>query len=1058
MGSGTNVGLNRYITGRKGASGGGSQPVRTPDNLRSKDTVEVVLAIGEGPMFGLENGAKSFNVGETPLQNANGEYNFKTFQLNVHQGNDVEAPVVFALGGQSSNQPVNVSLATNTPVTRQSVVTNINFLQVRLNISRLMKATSDGTFNHTVTFRIEYKASSSGTWIKLYGEDIAITGKTSGTYAKEFKFAVPKILDTYDIRVTKLTAENTEELISDIAWESFQEIISDENSYNNTCLAHLVVEASDQFTSIPQFSGEYKGMIVKVPSNYNPTTKTYSGAWDGSWQLAWTDNPAWCLYDYVMNERYGIKNYYASIEFDKYDVYEAAKWCDTMVPDGKGGQHARYTLNMVIAEPRSGKELARYMAGCFNATFFDDLNSRAFLRVDKDDDAAHIFTAECISSDGFEYSYTDITSRVNDITVTFINPALNWKEDRRRVFNQNLIDKYGRIPEDFIAVGCINEQEALRRAWLRLITATTETCIVRFTTHRRGQMVHPFDVILICDEDMGYGISGRIKSISEDMRTIELRDPIYLEIGVIYFVIIELKDGSKFKAQIANQVPGYNYTLEFDGDLPNNIPTNGVFTLEADGVIGLPRPFRVMKVEELDGSPDAFTIEAVSINRNKWYDSDNITDSGVIQYSALPNPFNPPGPISCGFDERFIKNKRQFQIVVSPEFNRGAYKYYSNDHLFEVWSRPLYSSEPFVKREVLFGDTLVDHPAGDYEFKILGRSYIGYTTRLDDAPVYIFSVTNPKEPPKNIDWIKINKREVYWGYSDPPDDFQGFVIRYHNQAGRTTWDDAAQPHQGVISATSFYTQLIPASARVIMVRAVDYFGILSEQAAYIYRDLGDVSAYNLTEDFQFHPTFPGTKTGCAVESGALKATDPGALMYSGTPTALMYDGGDMYESVYTDMEYEAQFTSTTEGELIVLLDFEGSGYEMFIKEQSESIYRPVPDRVLTPPGAYDIKIKIYGGTERGVINEMTVIIDAEDVEEIVEDINIAPGGTRIPLTASFSVIKIVSVIIQDNGGSATAVGYRVIDKDPVLGPMVEAYDASGTAVNALVDVTIKGHA
>ncbi len=1052
------MGLNRYISGSKGGGGGGSQPVRTPDNLRSKDTVELVLAIGEGPMFGLEDGSKSFNVGETPLQNANGEYNFKTFQLNVHQGNDVEDPIVFALGGQSSNQPVNVSLATGTPVTRQTVTPLINFIQIRLNISQLLKSTNDGTFNNSITFRIEYKASSSATWIKLYGQDITLTGKTSGNYAKEFKFAVPKITGNYDIRITKITAENTEELISNIAWESFQEIISDDSTYNNTCLAHLVVEASDQFTSIPQFSGVYKGRIVKVPANYDPIAKTYTGSWDGTWQLAWSDNPAWCLYDFVMNERYGIKNYYESIEFDKYDVYEAAKWCDEKVPDGKGGMHARYTFNMVISEPRSGKELARYIAGSFNSTFFDDLNNKAFLRVDKDDDAVFIFTPECIGSDGFEYSYTDVTSRVNDITVTFVNPNLNWKEDRRRVFNQTLIDKYGRIPEDFIAVGCTNEQEALRRAWLRLITATTETCIVRFTTNRLGGFVNPFDVILVSDEDMGYGISGRIKSISEDMQSIELRDPIYLEVGVVYSVTIGLKDGSKFKAAIANQVPGYNTTLEFNGDLPDNIPDRAVFSLEADGVIGLPRPFRVMKVDEVDGSPDTFTIEAISINRNKWYDSDNITDSGVIQYSALPNPFNPPGPTSCSFDERFIKNKRQFHITVSPQFNRGAYKYYANDHSFEVWSRPLYSSEPFVKREVLFGDTLVDHPAGEYEFKILGKSYIGYTTRLDDAPVYVFNVTNPKEPPKDIDWIKINKREVYWGYSDPPDDFQGFIIKYHNQAGRTTWDDAAQPHQGVLSATSFYTQLIPASARVIMVRAVDYFGITSTNSAFIYRELGDVSAYNLTEDFPFHPTFTGTKTNCAVDSGALKATDPGSLMYSGTPTALIYDGGDMYTATYPDMEYEAQFTSTTAGELIVLIDFEGSGYELYMKEQSETAWRPVPDRVFTPAGDYDLKIKIYGGSERGVINEMTAIIDAEDIEELVEDIYIAPGGTRIPLTQSFGLIKIVSVTIQDESGSATAVGARVLDKDPVLGPLVEAYDSAGDPVNALVDVTIKGHA
>ena len=108
--------------------------------------------------------------------------------------------------------------------------------------------------------------------------------------------------------------------------------------------------------------------------------------------------------------------------------------------------------------------MARYIAGSFNATFFDDLNGKAYLRVDKDDTAVNIFTKENIYEDDFEYSYTDISTRYNDITVTFKNPDLDWVTDRRRIFDQDLIDQNGRIPLDFVAVGCIYEHEAIRRA------------------------------------------------------------------------------------------------------------------------------------------------------------------------------------------------------------------------------------------------------------------------------------------------------------------------------------------------------------------------------------------------------------------------------------------------------------------------------------------------------------------------------------------------------------------------------------------------------------------
>lgn len=1046
-----------YMKGAKGGGGGGgAAPTNTPDSLRSKDTMEVILALGEGPWEGLSNGSKSFFIGDTQLQNDNGEFNFKTFVLNFFPGVDSAAPVIPTLGGQSTNTAVNVTLINGTPVTRQTSQLNIDFIDVRIVFQRLMKSTSAGTFTADAEYKIEYKAHSSDTWITAGGENIKINGKTSSNYVKEHRIPVARISETYDIRVSKISPENTEEFFCAMGWESFQETISTNIAYDNTALIQLAGEASDQFSSIPQWSGIYKCLIIKVPANYDPITRVYDGIWDGSWKMAWTDNPAWCLYDFIMNDRYGMRSYYQDVNLDKYDVYEAAQWCDEPVPNGQGGTQPRYTFSSVISEARQGKELARYIAGAFNSTFFDDLNGKAFLRVDKDDDAAHIFSKETVTVDGFEYGYTDITNRQNDITVTFINKDLNWQEDRRRVFDQVLIDKNGRTPLDFIAVGCTNEHEALRRAQYKLITANTETCIVTFQTNRYGGMVNPFDVILICDPDMGYGISGRLATVSEDRLSATLRTPIYLESGVTYFITFTLNNGDKFKVGLSDPFPGYTTNLAFLDELPANLSDRPAFALEADGIIGLPRPFRVTTVDENAGNPDAISIQAISINRNKWYDADNLTDSGTIQYSALPDPFNPPGPVTCGFEERFIKDLKQFHITISPQFNRGAYKYYMQDHSFEVWSRLSGTNDGYVKRQIWYEDTLIDHPAGLYDFKILGKSFLGGTTKLETAPVYIFNVTNPMAPPAPIDWIKINKREVYWGYGSQPDDFAGFVLRYHNQANRTTWDDAAQPHQGLLSATSFYTSLIPPSARVIMVRPIDVFGVVSDTSAIIYRDITALDSNDITEDFIFAPTFSGTKEGCSVISGELVADDTGEAMYSGVPTAFFYDGGDLYVATYQEMIYYDEINVTTNGDLIVVIDFDGSGYELSIRDVGDTVWQPVPERLAMLPGDYEVKLRVFGGPTRGVVREFTIEIDAEPIIEDVQDVTIPAYAHRIPVTKTFGTIKIVSVTIQDTGG-ATATGFRVLDKDPVLGPLIELLDASGTVVGGFVDATIKGY-
>jgi len=1043
------------FSGAKGGGGGSAQAaVRTPDNLRSKDTVEVILGIAEGPIYGLKDGAKSFYIGDTQLQNVNGAFNFSTVQLQVRPGTDADEAIIPMLGGQSSNSSVNVTLFKGTAVTRQTQSGAIDFIDVRMVISHLESVTDTGSYGTSVTFSIEYKALSSGTWIKAYGEDITLKGKTTSPYVYETRIPVDKIGEPYEIRVTKYSDENTTSYFANISWESFQETIAGDVYYPNTATAHLVVESSDQFSSIPQWSGIYRGLLIRLPSNYDPSTRTYTGVWDGSWQIAWSNNPAWCLYDYVSNDRYGMRAYYPDLNLDKYDVYEAGRWCDEMVPDGRGGMQPRYTFNAYITEARPGKELARYIAGVFNSALFDDLNGTAYLKVDKDDNANHLFTIENVYEGVFEYSYTDITSRYNDITVSFRNPNLNWSEDRRRVANNTMIGQNGRIPLDFIAVGCIDEHEAIRRAQYKLITANTETCIVQFKTNRLGQFVKPFDVVLIADPDMGYGLSGRVKEVLEDRTKISLRTPLYLEAGVSYDITFTMADGTYLKTNLVNTVKGYNTVLEFGAPLPEtNLPDRTVFSLEHPVYIGLPRPFRVTKVIEEDGNPDMFSIEAININRNKWYDSDNVTDSGVVVYGVLPSVFDPPGPIDVTFSERFIRPDRAFHLTISAIFDRGAYKYYSNTQEFEVWSRLRNGDQPYIKRTLVAGDTIINHPPGIHEFKILGISYLGTKTDLDSATVYIYDVANPLAPPKDIDWIRANEREFYWGYSDEPDDFDGFQLRYHNQAGRTTWDDAARPHQGLLSATSFYTNLVPPSARVIMVRPVDLFGVTSVNSAILFRDAGSIVAVNVVDDFEYHPTFSGTKEGCSVDAGSLKADDTGGQIYSGVPTALIYDGGDMYESTYFEMLYTDSFTTTASGKLSFIIDFEGSGYEISIRPDGDVNWQPVSTDMPVTPGTYEFKVKVFGGKTRGIIHELTAIVDAVDISEDIQDVNVMGGTIRLPITKNYTTIKLVSVIIQ---GGGTAFTYRVLDKDPVLGPMIELLDMNGDPADGLIDATVKG--
>lgn len=250
-----------------GGGGGGSapDPTRTPDTLRSEDTLEILLAVSEGVIGGWVDGKKSFFISDTPLQNSSGTYNFEHLEASVYTGVSDPDPVPMKLGGQGQSTGVSVSLATGIPVVRTTNQFNVDFLEVRLAVDGLYWERNDGIFQTSIDFQIEYKAQSSTTWLPFWtSSGISIYGKTTSRYIKEFRKPVPRINELYDIRVTKLSPESgnlswngqTTSVTRELSWDSFQEIEFDSTKvYKDTALIHFVAKATDQFSSLPTLSG-----------------------------------------------------------------------------------------------------------------------------------------------------------------------------------------------------------------------------------------------------------------------------------------------------------------------------------------------------------------------------------------------------------------------------------------------------------------------------------------------------------------------------------------------------------------------------------------------------------------------------------------------------------------------------------------------------------------------------------------------------------------------------------------------------------------------------------
>lgn len=764
----------------QGSGGGG--PTSTPDSLLSEDIVEFALAVSEGPIRGLSNGAQSFYVGETPLLGKDGTRAFDKFAIGVHPGypEGSALPLELKLGGVSSSVAVGVALMKDTPVVRVTqgqLRGNINTLEVRLVFNRLINVGSDGSTGYnTAHFKIEYKPVSSGSWslfqpfsypdsttigvpesdwipsivIPSSNVDMTVTGKTSGGYAKEFKVSVPLLTDDdWQIRVTKLSRDNDEHDVVDMSWESYQAVSSTPMTFPDTAIVHGLGVANGQFSSIPDFSGIYDGIIVRVPTNYNPDTRTYDEAtpWNGSFKFAWTNNPAWILYDLIVNTRYGLAMHRRYIDANRFSFYEAAKWCDEPVLiAGTTTTRPRYTFNMVLTETMPGMEMLSYVAGSFNALVWDDLQGQIHLRVDKDDPATMMFTPENITDEGFNYTYSDITTRVNDISVAFVNPELDWNEDRRRIpnvtTNEDHIAKHGRIPLDFVAVGCTNLHEAIAKAQVRLISALTETTMVSFTTTRLGALLALFDVILVADPMMGWSQTGRLTSYDEEW--LNFRDPIYIETMETYVLKLQTPDGL-VALNVIPEATGNVTRLRLQSELPDYIPRYATFTIEGtDSNFGYAKPFRVMSITESNDSPYMYVVTAVEINRSKYAQAEgNPTDIGNEFDYSTKVPFLPGAPIN------FTAQSGDDYVLIMPSGEVVT-------RIFCSWQKP-YGG--IVRGYVLQYKLTTD---GDTDWQTVPTTTgtTAYITPVEAGKHYMMRLAALDGNNKQSDWVKINDHQA----------------------------------------------------------------------------------------------------------------------------------------------------------------------------------------------------------------------------------------------------------------------------------------------------------
>lgn len=741
-----------------------SPPPPAPDNLFADDSFEYVIALSEGPIVGPEDGEKSIFLNSTALKNDRGEWNYQIARVETRPGVLDQAPLPMVLGGASKTINVNITLDTGLPVVRSTESGDIDQIEIRIVTNALYQASKPENASIGVTVRVELRVVG-GSWQSW---NLSWSGKVTGSpYVREYRINLNRANNPekkiYDVRVTLLDSANGD-VIRKISWESIQENNTSVSSYPNTALLYLHGRASDQISSIPEIAAICKGRMVQIPTNYDPVTRVYTGVWDGSFKIDWTNNPIWCLHDLLVNNRYGLSAFDPSLRVNRWDCYEAAQYCDEMVTsEYNTTPEPRYTFNGTIADGRTAIEQITYMAGVCNAVVWDDYFGEIRIRIDKPEHPVAAFTRENVYQGAFTYSTTGLETRYNEVTVEFTDPEQGWTGNRVIYKDQAHIDKYGRITDSVIFHGCRSRSMAYRKAKYVVENSINNTLMVRFETNRKGLNVGIFDTIVIGDEDMAWGLTARIYRYSIDRTIIYLREPIWLEAGITYEVIIEGYNGIE-DYDIAGGQVGWVDRITLTKPLRSTIPDFAAFTLsDANGTYGAPKAFRVLGVTEVDGHPDRVTINAVETDRSLWTRVEKIIpvgdgtirtpppepepeeedeDTGVS--NVTPDTWPPILPLGRGDIYMAVNDSTEaVEVHFKPTFPTTFADYSGT---FEVWGKKVEENNYYPIDVSLVGSGhyvwsgIEPSSYGDYIFRFLPWDTHSRRLKLQDAPDEEFEV------------------------------------------------------------------------------------------------------------------------------------------------------------------------------------------------------------------------------------------------------------------------------------------------------------------------------
>ena len=804
-------------------------PPEPQTSLSSKQFITFVDLLSEGEIEGFPSASaydldsneyyiaalKDIYLNSQPILRANADpanpqeadYNYKNVNFNFRPGTKNQTFIPNFIDAESSVDPANevnvgVEATKANPVTISILRPEVDGVRLTIAFPSLQRFAGGGVVGTTVEFRIEYSYSytdESGDTVTtdfITAFEDKITGRSSSKYQRSYRLNFDFVFTNVQVRLVKITEDPADPvyLSNSIYLSSYTELIYEKLTYPHSALAAIRLD-SQQMPGLPTRSYRIRGIKVKIPAGVTvdqdngriiyPSGYIFDGTFAEA--KAWTSDPAWVMYDILVNERYGLGLHIKEADLDAYAFYAASKYSSELVSNNAGGLEPRFSVNVLIQNQDDAYTLINELASVMRCMPYWSAGSLT-ISQDSPKDASYLFTNANVGEEGFQYRGTSIKQRHTVVVVSFFD--MDAQQVRYEVVEDHEgITKFGIVQTEIKAFGCNSRSQAKRFGEWLLYTEANEGNVISFETGiDAGAILRPGMVIDVSDRTRSVlRMGGRTKAkYSTGLILTDYFDDSSIDVSTTQLSLI-LPDGTvetRGIDQISCNVSQQACAIHVDGNfsqIPNN---NSVWMLQTTNL--KPSKWRILSIEEKDES--RYFITGIQYNSSK-YDYIERGEPLVSYNTALAAlALEPPNDITVEEYNVEIAGLPVNKLTVSWDPVLGVSKYFV---------RYRYEDGQYVDFSVTGPSAdIVNTESGTYEIEVYSQNNIGALS-LDSASKTFLATgqTALPETPTGLNLLPVSEEQAIlsWDRALRADVLNGgkVLIRHNPRTlSGTTWKDS----------------------------------------------------------------------------------------------------------------------------------------------------------------------------------------------------------------------------------------------------------------------------